>query len=84
MTKGLKMATQRNQYSVLMHPPARGKLQVQAAGVPKAAPGEKKQVFGINLPDNEAVSFLILASGSLGSALGFAALQEGVFRIPGF
>tara|TARA_A100001035_G_C27750734_1_gene486326 strand:+ start:101 stop:1279 length:1179 start_codon:yes stop_codon:yes gene_type:complete len=56
----------------------------QAAGVPKAAPGEKKQVFGINLPDNEAVSFLILASGSLGSALGFAALQEGVFRIPGF
>ena len=56
----------------------------QAAGVPKAAPGEKKQVFGINLPDNEGLSFLILASGSLGSALGFAALQEGVFRIPGF
>ncbi|CAL6379108.1 unnamed protein product [Bathycoccus prasinos] len=83
--KGLKMATQRNQYSVLMQtPPSRGKLQVQAAGVPKAAPGEKKQVFGINLPDNEGLSFLILASGSLGSALGFAALQEGVFRIPGF
>jgi len=36
------------------------------------------------LPDNEGLSFLILASGSLGSALGFAALQEGVFRIPGF
>lgn len=83
--KGLKMATQRNQYSVLMQtPPSRGKLQVQAAGVPRAAPGEKKQVFGINLPDNEGLSFLILASGSLGSALGFAALQEGVFRIPGF
>jgi adenosine 3'-phospho 5'-phosphosulfate transporter B3 len=75
------MATQRNQ--VLMQP-NRGKLQVQAAGVPKAAPGEKKQVFGLNLPENEGLAFLILASGSLGSALGFAALQEGVFRIPGF
>ena len=55
-----------------------------AGGVQKAAPGEKKKVFGLNLPENESLSFLILAGGSLGSALGFAALQEGVFRIPGF
>ena len=41
-------------------------------------------MFGLNLPENESLSFLILAGGSLGSALGFAALQEGVFRIPGF
>ena len=55
-----------------------------AGGVQKAAPGEKKKVFGLDLPENESLSFLILAGGSLGSALGFAALQEGVFRIPGF
>lgn len=41
-------------------------------------------VFGLKLPDNESLTFLILAGGSLGSALGFAALQEGVFRIPEF
>ena len=41
-------------------------------------------MFGLNLPESESLSFLILAGGSLGSALGFAALQEGVFRIPGF
>jgi len=55
-----------------------------AGGVAKAAPGEPKKVFGLTLPENEGVSFAILAAGSLGSALGFAALQEGVFRIPGF
>lgn len=55
-----------------------------AGGVAKAAPGEAKMVFGLKLPENESISFLILAGGSLGSALGFAALQEGVFRIPGF
>jgi adenosine 3'-phospho 5'-phosphosulfate transporter B3 len=62
----------------------RRSLKCNAAGVPKAAPGEKKQVFGLTLPDNEGIAFVILAAGSLGSALGFAALQEGVFRIPGF
>ena len=41
-------------------------------------------MFGLNLPENDSLAFLILAGGSLGSALGFAALQEGVFRIPGF
>jgi len=56
----------------------------KAGGVAKAAPGEAKKVFGINLPENEGLAFVILAAGSLGSALGFAALQEGVFRIPGF
>ena len=35
-------------------------------------------------PSCEALCFAILAGGSLGSALGFAALQEGVFRVPGF
>lgn len=55
-----------------------------AGGVAKAAPGEPKKVFGMTLPDNEGIAFIILAAGSLGSALGFAALQEGVFRIPGF
>lgn len=55
-----------------------------ASGVTKAAPGDPKMVFGLTLPDNESLTFLILAGGSLGSALGFAALQEGVFRIPGF
>ena len=55
-----------------------------AGGVAKAAPGEPKKVFGLTLPESESISFLILAGGSLGSALGFAALQEGVFRIPGF
>merc|ERR1719253_1310071 len=59
-------------------------LVCNAGGVQKAAPGEAKKVFGLNLPENESLSFLILAGGSLGSALGFAALQEGVFRIPGF
>jgi adenosine 3'-phospho 5'-phosphosulfate transporter B3 len=52
--------------------------------VAKAAPGEPKKVFGLTLPEGEGISFAILAAGSLGSALGFAALQEGVFRIPGF
>ena len=56
----------------------------KAGGVAKAAPGEAKKVFGLNLPENEGLAFVILAAGSLGSALGFAALQEGVFRIPGF
>ena len=58
-------------------------LRSNAGGVAKAAPGEAKKVFGLTLPESESLSFLILAGGSLGSALGFAALQEGVFRIPG-
>ena len=65
-------------------PPTHLSLFSNAGGVQKAAPGEAKKVFGLNLPENESLSFLILAGGSLGSALGFAALQEGVFRIPGF
>ena len=68
----------------LTDPPTRPSLFSNAGGVQKAAPGEAKKVFGLNLPENESLSFLILAGGSLGSALGFAALQEGVFRIPGF
>mmetsp|Transcript_6253 Transcript_6253/g.23606 ORF Transcript_6253/g.23606 Transcript_6253/m.23606 type:complete len:405 (+) Transcript_6253:286-1500(+) len=62
----------------------RKSVVTSASGVTKAAPGEDKMVFGLKLPDNESLTFLILAGGSLGSALGFAALQEGVFRIPGF
>ena len=36
------------------------------------------------MPENDGISFAILSAGSLGSALAFAALQEAVFRIPGF
>ena len=64
--------------------PSGGGAPAAKAPKEKAAPGEAKKVFGLNLPENESLSFLILAGGSLGSALGFAALQEGVFRIPGF
>eukprot|EP00958_Prasinococcus_capsulatus_P027023 scaffold5169_cov366-Prasinococcus_capsulatus_cf.AAC.8 len=41
-------------------------------------------VLGMTLPSNRNAQFLILASGALVCSLGFAALQEGVFRIPGF
>jgi adenosine 3'-phospho 5'-phosphosulfate transporter B3 len=41
-------------------------------------------VVGLYLPTNRNAQFMILASGALFCAIGFAALQEGVFRVPGF
>mmetsp|Transcript_7681 Transcript_7681/g.25452 ORF Transcript_7681/g.25452 Transcript_7681/m.25452 type:complete len:404 (-) Transcript_7681:241-1452(-) len=64
--------------------PRASTLRCNAGGVAKAAPGEAAKVFGLELPKNEGIQFLILSVGSLASALGFAALQEGVFRVPGF
>merc|ERR1719238_1435295 len=61
----------------------RRSVVTMAGGVAKAAPGEPKKVFGLTLPESEGVSFAILAAGSLGSALGFAA-SRGRVPHPGF
>ena len=45
---------------------------------------ERPVILGVTLPEDRQTQFLIMAAGALTCSLGFAALQESVFRIPGF
>ena len=57
----------------------------EADGGDAAAPGAlAPRLCGVAIPLRGRPLFLALCVGAIGSAVGFAALQEGVFQVPGF